>query len=373
MSADAAFEEEFMTKLSNAPRAIAVAGLFLAMASLSGCTNYPWKETGVTPASSQPFVPVDPAVQNAGMHRGMNVLGYDPVWKDPATARFQPRHFKFTRDAGFDTVRIVLYSFDHMDASYKLDPQWLATMDTMVKAALDDGLTVIMDEHDYEICGKDAVLCRTKVNAFWSQIAPRYKDAPNRVIFEMLNEPHGVLTPELWNTQLHETLAIIRATNPARNVIIGPSNYNGLEQLPALDLPADDQHIIVTFHYYHPLNFTHQGAYWVTPEIQKLSGVTWGSDADYALLNKELDIVKAWSVAHNRPIFLGEFGAYDKAAMEYRVKWDTAVARGAEARGFSWAYWQFDPDFTAYDFSKEAWVEPILHALIPPPVDSATK
>ena len=52
------------------------------------------------------------------------------------------------------------------------------------------------------------------------------------------------------------------------------------------------------------------------------------------------------------------------------MKWDSAVARGAEARGFSWAYWQFDPDFTAYDFAKEAWVEPILHALIPPQVEA---
>jgi endoglucanase len=306
------------------------------------------------------------------MHRGVNVLGYDPVWKDPATARFQPRHFAVIRDAGFDTVRVVLYSFDHMDASYKLDPQWLATLDTMVKAALDDGLTVIIDEHDYEICGKDVVLCRTKLNAFWSQVAPRFKDAPNKVVFELLNEPHGALTPELWNTQLHETLAIIRATNPTRNVIIGPGHYNGLEDLPMLDLPEGDQHIVATFHYYHPMNFTHQGAYWVTPDIQKLSGVTWGTDADYALLNKELDIVKAWSEAHHRPVFLGEFGAYDKGAMEYRVKWDGAVARAAEARGFPWAYWQFDPDFCVYDFSKDAWVEPILHALIPPPMEASS-
>jgi len=236
----------------------------------------------------------------------------------------------------------------------------------MVKAALDDGLTVILDEHDWEMCGKEPVGCRVKLNAFWSQIAPRYKDAPNRVIFEILNEPHQALTPELWNTQLRETLAIIRATNPTRNVIIGPGQYNGLEDLPMLDVPADDQHIIVTFHYYHPLEFTHQGAQWAPPEVRNLSGVTWGSDADFALLNKEFDIVKAWSEAHHRPILLGEFGAYDKAAMEYRAKWDAAVARAAEARGFSWGYWQFDPDFCVYDFNKEAWVEPILHALIPP-------
>ena len=355
-----------MTSLS-APRVVTLAALFLAMTAVGGCATYPWeRKAPVPPTFAEPFAPIDAAQQNAEMGRGVNVLGYDPVWTDPAKARFTPGHFKIIRDGGFKTVRVVLQSFDHMDGSNQLDPEWLATLDAMVTTAVGDGLTVILDEHDWELCGKDAAGCKVKLNAFWSQIAPRFKDAPNKVLFEILNEPNKAMTPELWNAQLRETLAVIRATNPTRNVVIGPSFWNGLEQLPALDLPADDQHVIVTFHYYHPMNFTHQGATWVGPEIQKLSGVTWGSEADFALLNKEFDIVKAWSVAHNRPIFLGEFGAYDKAAMEYRVKWDGAVARAAEARGFSWAYWQFDPDFVLYDFGKEAWVEPIKNALIPP-------
>jgi len=316
--------------------------------------------------SKQSFVPIDAFAQNQAMMRGLNVLGYDPVWNNPAKARFQPRHFKIIRDAGFSTVRIVLQSFDHMDDTNRLDAEWLKTLDAMVAAAMSNGLNVILDEHDWELCGKDAAACRVKLNAFWSQIAPRYKDASNNVIFEILNEPKGAMTPELWNAQMRESLAIIRASNPTRNVIIGPSFWNGFEHLSDLELPAEDRHIIVTFHYYHPLNFTHQGAPWAPPEVRNLSGVTWGSDADYALLNKEFDIVKVWSDTHQRPILLGEFGAYDKAAMKYRAKWDGDIARAAEARGFSWAYWQFDPDFRVYDFRKKSWVGPILHALIPP-------
>jgi endoglucanase len=128
-------------------------------------------------------------------------------------------------------------------------------------------------------------------------------------------------------------------------------------------LPAEDRHIIVAFHYYHPMEFTHQGAPWV-PQYKQL-GVTWGSEADYALLDKELDIVKAWSQAQNRPMTLDEFGAYETGAMADRVRWTNAVTRAAEARGFPWAYWQFDKDFIVYDIDKGAWVEPILHALIP--------
>src|SRR3974377_1198903 len=128
--------------------------------------------------------------------------------------------------------------------------------------------------------------------------------------------------------------------------------------------PGDDRHIIVTFHYYHPMEFTHQGASWV-PQYKQL-GVTWGSSADYALLNKEFDEVKAWSVANDRPMFEGEFGAYENGAMPDRARWTAAVARANEARGFAWAYWHFDPVFVLYNIDKSEWVDPLLHALIPP-------
>ncbi len=319
----------------------------------------------VVPASAKKFTPIDANDQAAAMRRGVNVLGYDPLWTDEAKARFQPRHFTAIRQAGFDTVRVVVYSFDHMGAGDKLDPAWLKKLDVMIKAAVDAGLTVIIDEHDYEICGIDAAICTRKLQAFWRQAAPHFKDQPNRVMFELLNEPHEALTADLWNKLLLRTLNIVRVSNPTRNVVIGPDHWNGMEELPALALPANDRHIIVTFHYYHPMTFTHQGAAWNKP-TKDLSGVTWGSDADVALLNKEFDIVKAWSVDNHRPIFLGEFGAYDKAAMADRARWDGAVARAAEARVIPWTYWQFDPDFSVYDCSRDAWVEPILHALIPP-------
>jgi endoglucanase len=315
-------------------------------------------------AAAEPFTPISAAAQTRALGRGVNVLGYDPVWKDGRATRFQPRHFALIRLAGFRNVRIVLQSFDHMDAEGKLNPTWLATLDTMVSAALDQGLTVILDEHDFGPCSKDAALCRRNLNAFWSQIAPRFKDAPNRVVFELLNEPHGEITDELWNSMLVETLAIVRSSNPERNVIIGGGHSNGLGSLRQLVLPEADRHIIATFHYYNPMSFTHQGAPWANERWRSLSNVSWGTEADYNILNDEFDVAKAWSAATGRPVFLGEFGAYDKAPMESRVKWDAAVARAAEAHGISWAYWQFDPDFVLFDFSKQAFVGPILDALI---------
>jgi endoglucanase len=351
-------------------RLTAASGILMAMTALSGCQIYgPHEPAAPPPPRFEAFTPISADLQVAEMKRGVNVLAGDPGWKNPSKARFKTAYFKMLHDAGFSTVRIVMNPFDFMDDKGNLDPAWLAFLDKMSNAALAEGLTVILDEHDYEICGKDAVLCRTKLNAFWSIAAPHFKDAPSRVIFEMLNEPHEALTAELWNAQLAETLAIMRASNPMRNVIIGPANWNGLELLPKLVLPADDRHIIVTFHYYHPMEFTHQGAWWV-PQFKQL-GVTWGSEADYALLDKEFDEVKAWSVANDRPMFEGEFGAYETGAMSDRARWTAAVRSANESRGFAWSYWQFDHDFVLYDTDKGEWVQPILNALIPPAQTSA--
>lgn len=311
------------------------------------------------------FAPLDPYAQTAGMHRGMNVLGADPIWNDPAKARFKPRYFATLRAAGFDTVRLVTTPFAHMDAQDRLASAWLTTLDQMVSAALASGLTPIIDLHESGACETDIPACEEKVLAFWRQIAPRYRNAPAQVLFEILNEPHAVLTASVWDRIMREALAAIRESNPTRNVIAGPAGWNSVEQLPTLNLPAEDQHIIVTVHYYAPMTFTHQGAPWVK-ETRGLSGISYGTPADWRKVMTDFDIVKNWSERQHRPIFLGEFGAYEKGDLVSRMRYDNYVARAAEMHGFPWAYWQFDSDFIAYDVEHDRWVQPILIALIPP-------
>jgi endoglucanase len=316
------------------------------------------------PAAAPGFVPVDPFVQVAEMKRGVNVLGYDPVWSDPAKARFTPAMFHKIRAAGFSNVRIVLQVFDHLDGSNTLDPNWLKTLDTMVDAAVKEGLTVVLDDHDFMHCAKSVDLCHSKLTAVWSQLSVHFKDAPNTVVFELLNEPNGAITPQVWNGLSREILALVRQTNPTRNVLIGGPFWNNIEGLPWLKLPEDDRHIIAVLHYYLPRPFTHQGASW--DPVNTDLGVTWGTKSEYQVMEEELYAAKTWSDANARPIYLGEFGVYDKAPMDSRAKWTAAVARNAEKYGFAWAYWQLDSDFIVYDFKTNAWVEPILNALIPP-------
>lgn len=316
-------------------------------------------------AGDKSHAPISPAKQVKQMQRGVNIVGYDPLWRDSSKARFKPRHFELIRQAGFNAVRIVLPIGAFVKPGEELPAGWFATLDGLIKDALAQDLTVILDDHDFWICGRNAEECRTRVLTFWKQAAPHYKDATNKVVFEILNEPNGAMDAG-WNELHAEALAVIRATNPTRNVIIGPAFWNNVGWLDKLVLPKNDKHLIVTVHYYLPMRFTHQGASW-TPENQELSGITWGTPEDYAALDKDFDAVQKWAKKNKRPILLGEFGAYDKAPMESRVKYTAAVARAAEKRGWAWAYWQFDSDFIVYDIDEDRWVEPIRDALIPTP------
>lgn len=311
-----------------------------------------------------------PSVERLGVespfHRGVNVLGYDPYWTDPSKARFHWRHFAEIRRAGFDFVRLNLQAFRFMDAQNRLDPQWLGRLDAAVREATKHGLGILIDEHDFNACSDNVELCRTKLSAFWEQVAPRFANAPRSVAFELLNEPHDKLNGDVWNQLLAQELAIVRRTNPTRIVVVGPTHWNQIADLPLLKLPPDPN-LLVTIHYYEPFHFTHQGASWAGPEVQKLHGITWGSAADKAAISADFDKARAWALATHRPMLLGEFGAYDKSGtpIQYRAAYAYTVAREAERHHFGWAWWQFDSDFVLWDMQKNGWNEPILKALIP--------
>ncbi|MBP7886865.1 MAG: glycoside hydrolase family 5 protein [Candidatus Marinimicrobia bacterium] len=312
---------------------------------------------------------VDAFEQNEKLGRGVNILGYDPIWDSFEKARFKAHHFKLIREAGFNTVRINLHPFRHMDSTtFELREHWWKVLDWAVENALANGLMIILDMHEYYAMADDPVARKDMWLTFWKQVAERYQDSSDDVLFELLNEPNGKLNSELWNDFLLEGLAVVRNSNPHRTVIIGPAQYNQINQLDSLILPEKDRNIIVTIHYYSPMAFTHQGASWAgrTDSL----GVQWlGTAEEKQAIMDDFAKAQNWSKKHNRPLFLGEFGVYDKADMESRTKYLSFVTRTVENLGWSWAYWQFDSDFILYDIDNEHWIEPVLKALIPKTTD----
>jgi endoglucanase len=301
--------------------------------------------------------------QNKRLGRGINVLGYDPIWKSPKEARFQDPFFGEIYKAGFRHIRVNLHPF--RDASNgSVGEYYWETLDRTVQHALDAHLCVILDFHEFLEMAKSPAAKKGRFLATWEQIAERYRDASDDVFFEILNEPNGELTPRMWNGLLRETLAVLRKTNPTRTVIIGPGQWNSIDLLEELDLPAADRNLIATVHYYSPFPFTHQGTPWT--DFKGKVGVVWnGTEAERLAIQRDFDRAKNWAARHRRPLYLGEFGAYDRADMASRVRYLRFVVQEAEKRGWSWAYWQFDSDFTLYDVKRQQWVAPLLEAIQP--------
>lgn len=311
------------------------------------------------------FVPISASEQNRQLGQGINILGLGAEWAGQSTPNFPEAYFDMIAQKGFTNVRVAQALFTHLKPDGTIDPNWLKKLDWVIDQSLKRKLTVIIDDNNTKECEADATTCTAKVSAAWSQIAQHYKNYPNKVLFELLNEPTTSFTPDEWNKDLRVILETIRQTNPDRNVIIGPARANGLDALNMMSLP-DDPHIIVTIHYYSPFKFTHQGAKFLPDAHRPALGARWaGRFSDVQSVHQDFDYISMWGRLNHRPIYIGEFGTLETAPMSDRAAWTATVARQAESHGFSWSYWQFENDFAAYDNKSGQWVGPIIDALRP--------
>jgi len=280
-------------------------------------------------------------------------------------------YFDIIKQAGFDSVRLpVRWSAHALDKPpYTIDPVFMKRVDWAVNCALSRNLPMMLNVHHFNEAYSDPLGQKGKLLAMWKQIAEHYKGYPDILVFELFNEPKKKLTDEIWNTYLKEALAIVRQSNPNRTIVIGPGDNNIVKHLKDLDIPKDDRNIIVTIHYYFPLEFTHQGADWITRgDPNSWLGTKWtGTDAEKKAVTDEFDTAAAWAKKNNRPMNLGEFGAYKKADMDSRARWTKFVADTAVERGMSFDYWEFcASEFGLYDQQTKSFRKPLLEAVIPP-------
>jgi endoglucanase len=128
--------------------------------------------------------------------------------------------------AGFDTVRLPVKWSAHADRAppYKIDPAFLARVDEVVDWALAEGLQVIVDVHHYDALFEAPDTHMPRLEAIWRQLARHYRDAPDAVILELLNEPRGALDITRVDRLNHRLLEIIRAQDPDRWVVLATGN-----------------------------------------------------------------------------------------------------------------------------------------------------
>lgn len=280
--------------------------------------------------------------------------------------------------AGFKTVRLpVCFSaFASIQAPYQWDfPLGLAAVDSILKWSLNNNLKVIVDFHHPEFDGsvQGANTIERKLT-LWKSIAERYKNTdPEKVFFELQNEPHDVTAAE-WRLQANQLINTVRAIATNHTFIVGFHDWNGRDAMIQSE-PFADNNIIYTFHYYDPFIFTHQGATWSSPEIKELRNVpfpysinpnitlpasakgTWvegsiknypkeGTDeAIYTALSKAKD----WSIQKNVPVFLGEFGSYSEFSdADSRCRHATAVYKALGLLEIPSTWWEWDAGFSMF-------------------------
>jgi endoglucanase len=275
-------------------------------------------------------------------------------------------YFDAIAKAGFQAVRIPIRWSAHAakESPYTIDAKFFERIDWAIEQALSRKLAVVINVHHYAEMDRDPEPHLLRFVGLWKQIAERYRDKSDRLFFEVLNEPHEKLTDELWNDVFPKVLKVIRERNPDRALIVGPGHWNSIHSLEKLSLPEDDRRLIVTFHYYEPYHFTHQGAPW-DPQSAKWKGETWtGTEKQLEELHKAFEKAAAWGKKHDRPMYLGEFGSYHVADMNSRAAWTRAVVRAAERHGMAWCYWEFGAGFGVFDRDAGNWRESLKSALL---------
>lgn len=273
-------------------------------------------------------------------------------------------YFDIIKKAGFDSVRLPVRFSDYVNKNtYILDKEFMSEIDYYIDYALQYDLTLILDFHNFSEIMDEPEKYKEMFISIWNQISERYEGYSDKLIFELLSEPRDNLRGSLWNDYLKEGIDIIRKHDKLRKIIVGPDSYYSIDRLYDLVTPKD-KNLILTFHYYEPINFTFQGSQY-HDEYKKLKNIKWiETEKNMDILNNNFDIAKKYSMENKIPVFLGEFGVNRSVEEPYRANWIRAVRKEAENYNFSWSYCDFCSDFGIYDLEKQEWsVE--LQSLIP--------
>jgi endoglucanase len=267
---------------------------------------------------------------------------------------------------GFQTVRLPVRFSNHAltAAPYTIDAAFMTRVEQVVDSARAAGLRVILDLHHYEDpqgnIFTDPTGQAARFAGLWKQVAERFRNKDAMVWFELLNEPHGSLTHANLRAVLDPALAEVRATNPTRPVVIGGETWSGINSLASIPLP-NDPYLVVTFHYYDPFNFTHQGAPWVTPALP--TGVAFPTGNDNADLAANVQKARDFLARTGRPLFLGEYGAYEGIPPTQRAIWYGAVHSAFAAAGVDGCAWAYTNTMPLRDPATNAWNVPLLAAI----------
>ncbi|MDR3284616.1 MAG: glycoside hydrolase family 5 protein [Treponema sp.] len=297
---------------------------------------------------------ISPMALAADMGAGVNIGNtLDSIWDGPSPAMetgwgnpaITRGFIAALRNHGYRTVRLPVTWAEHLGAApdYVIEESWLARVEEVASWCLDEGLYVVVNLHHdggdseeswIKDAAADADRITRKFTAVWAQIADRFRDAPDYLVFEAMNEV-GFDSLSLGDAQtllarLNQAFVdTVRASggNNAVRWLLAAGYWTDIDRTcdSRYRLPADGQNrILLSVHYYTPSTFCIADA----PNNSWGFRADWGTAADYAELAAQFDKLNARFTSQGVPVVLGEYGVTKKNKDEAsRVKWMTAVTQ----------------------------------------------
>ena len=269
--------------------------------------------------------------------------------------------FDLLKDAGFSTVRIPVSWHDHIDADGVISERWLSRVQQVIDWAISKGLYVILNAHHDVMTGvyyPSSEYYETSAaftRSIWSQLAERFADYDEHLIFEPINEARQRDTDHEWsfdarnpdcldaadcinrlNQLFVDTVRMSGGYNETRYLMIpGYATAPGPVLNDTFILPEDDadNRLIVTVHTYIPYDFAQNTRSTLRDFEVRDMGITQQIAQTMASLYKKY-------IVNGIPVVVGEFGALNKNGnTQARVNYTAYATVAAAARNIPVIWW----------------------------------
>ena len=277
-------------------------------------------------------------------------MSSETSWGQPTTTK---EMIDFVKESGFTTIRIPVSWSNHTDADYNIDEAWMNRVNEVVDYAIDDGMFVIINAHHdcdaYYPTEEKYEESSKYLKTIWTQIADRFKDYDEHLIFESMNEPRLKDTSKEWwfqqndpegiasiktivklNKDFVEVIRNSGGNNPKRFLMLpshAASPDNALND--AFEMPDDPANrLIVSVHAYTPYDFAMNKNGYSDWDGSHEGDITWfmnGLDDKF--------------IKNGYGVVIGEFGSTNKDNLEARVAWSDNYTRLAAEHGIPCILW----------------------------------
>jgi len=250
-------------------------------------------------------------------------------------------------DMGFNTIRIPITWGTTIDDAhnYSIDKVWMDRVQEIVDYAIAQDMYVIINIHHdgaeqtgwLRIASSDFASVKKKFIGVWKQIASRFKNYDEHLIFESMNEVTGNRNTDQDNAAINELnqafVNVVRSTggNNSERWLSVPARYANLSALNAgsFQIPEDtvENRLFVAFHYYDGFGIT-----------ESMQDTTTTMQEVKSIANAFASVVTKFT-SKGIPVILGEYGAINKNNSDERAYYLEAINAICKKDGIVPVYW----------------------------------